>query len=139
MTTTDIALVQDSFRRVIPIADEVASLFYARIFELDPNLRNRFSGNMAEQGRKLVGLIALAVANLEQPAAIVAAFHNLGPANLRNAAKANHCSNVETALLWTLEKRLGPEFTPQVRDAWNAAFAFVCHTVLTALQKAEAA
>ena len=139
MNSTDIALVQDSFRRVIPIADEVASLFYARIFELDPHLRDRFSGDMAEQGRKLVGLIAVAVAHLEQPAAIVAPFHDLGPANLREAVKANHCSKVETALLWTLEKRLGPKFTPQVRAAWKAAFTLVCHTVLASLKDAEAA
>lgn len=139
MTSTDIALVQDSFRRVIPIADEVASLFYARIFELDPQLRDRFSGDMAEQGRKLVELIAVAVANLEQPVAMVAAFHGLGPATLRDAVKANHCSKVEIALLWTLEKRLGPGFTPQVKAAWKAAFTSVCQTVLTSLNNAEAA
>lgn len=139
MTSTDIALVQDSFRRVIPIADEVASLFFARIFELDPNLRNLFSGDMAEQGRKLVALIAVAVSHLDRPVAIVSAFHDLGLANLRNVAKANHCSKVETALLWTLGKRLGPEFTPKVRTAWNAAFTFVCHTVLASLRDADAA
>ncbi len=139
MTSTEIALVQESFRRVIPIADEVASLFYARIFELDPHLRTRFSGDMAEQGRKLVNLIADVAANLEQPAAIVATFQQLGPANLRDAVKADHCPKVETALLWTLGKRLGPEFTPQVRAAWHAAFTFGSHTVLAALRDSEAA
>ena len=138
MTSTEIALVQDWFRRVIPIADVVASLFYARIFELDPQLRERFSGDMTEQGRKLVGLIALTVANLEEPAEFVSAFHDLGTANLRAAVKANHCTKVETALLWTLGKRLGPVFTPQVQAAWEAAFTSVCHTVLAALGETEA-
>jgi hypothetical protein len=39
MTTTQTELVQASFAKVLPIADEAAALFYGRLFELDPALR----------------------------------------------------------------------------------------------------
>ena len=38
MTPADITLVKDSFRKIVPIADQAAALFYARLFELDPAL-----------------------------------------------------------------------------------------------------
>jgi hemoglobin-like flavoprotein len=32
---------------------------------------------------------------------------------------------VGTALLWTLEQGLGPDFTPEIRDAWTEAYLYV--------------
>jgi nitric oxide dioxygenase len=54
MTNEQIKLVQDSFRQVAPIAETAAQLFYARLFELDPDLELLFKGNLSEQGRKLM-------------------------------------------------------------------------------------
>lgn len=44
MTPRQIELVQASWRRVLPIAEDAAQLFYARLFELDPTLRELFHG-----------------------------------------------------------------------------------------------
>ena len=46
MTNEQIKLVQDSFRQVAPIAETAAQLFYARLFELDPDLESLFKGNL---------------------------------------------------------------------------------------------
>jgi hemoglobin-like flavoprotein len=37
-------LVQSSFAKVAPIADQAADLFYNRLFEIDPSLRPMFPG-----------------------------------------------------------------------------------------------
>jgi nitric oxide dioxygenase len=37
--------------------------------------------------------------------------------------------SVGTALLWTLERGLGPEFTPEVRDAWTEAY-LLCASIV---------
>ncbi|RYF62188.1 MAG: hemin receptor, partial [Comamonadaceae bacterium] len=39
MTPHQIELVQSSFAKVVPIADQAAALFYARLFELAPDVR----------------------------------------------------------------------------------------------------
>ena len=31
----------------------------------------------------------------------------------------------DSALIWTLEQGLGPDFTPEVREAWTATYALV--------------
>lgn len=49
MTPEQIALVQDSFKSVAPIKETAAELFYGRLFELDPNLKELFKGDMKEQ------------------------------------------------------------------------------------------
>jgi hypothetical protein len=52
------------FARVEPIADTAASLFYARLFELDPSLRLMFTGDIAEQGKKLMTTLKVVVNGL---------------------------------------------------------------------------
>src|SRR5690606_14983821 len=46
MTSGEIALVQESFRKLAPISDSAIALFYARWFELDPGLRHFCCGAM---------------------------------------------------------------------------------------------
>src|SRR5260370_39066367 len=66
MTEDDKQLVRDSWAKVMPISDRAAALFYNRLFELDPSLRPLFTSDMTEQGRKLMGLITVAVNGLDR-------------------------------------------------------------------------
>ena len=50
MTPHEKSLVRDSFAKVVPIGDTAASLFYGRLFELNPNLRPLFTTDLQEQG-----------------------------------------------------------------------------------------
>src|SRR3954470_14862017 len=104
MNPAEITLVQDSFRKVAPIADQASALFYARLFELDPSLRPMFGGNMVEQGRKLMIMLASAVAALEQPERLLPVVRQLGARHGGYGVREEHYATVGGALLWTLEK-----------------------------------
>ena len=52
MTPEQVKSVQDSFAKVVPIADTAASIFYDRLFTIAPETRALFPGDMAEQRRK---------------------------------------------------------------------------------------
>ena len=71
MNPSAATLVRQSWKQVLPIRDEAAELFYTRLFELDPALQPLFTGDMAEQGRKLIAMISVAVSNLERPATLL--------------------------------------------------------------------
>jgi hemoglobin-like flavoprotein len=134
MTPESQRLVRDSFAKVAPIAAAAASMFYARLFVLDPSLRRLFRGDMAEQGRKLMTMIGTAVANLHRLDSIVPAVRDLGRRHGGYGVQPAHYQTVAAALLWTLEQGLGDEFTPATRDAWVE-----CYTVLaTTMQEAAA-
>ena len=64
MTPNQVKLVQQSFTKVLPIAPTAAQMFYARLFEIDPSLKLLFKGDMKEQGRMLMMMIAGAVRGL---------------------------------------------------------------------------
>src|SRR4051812_25668595 len=104
MNSADIQLVKDSFRKIVPIADQAAALFYARLFELNPQLRAMFRGDMSEQGRKLMSMIAMAVASLERLDEIVPTIQALGARHVGYGVEEEDYATVGAALLWTLEK-----------------------------------
>jgi hemoglobin-like flavoprotein len=118
-------LVQTSFEQVWPIADAAAVMFYRRLFELDPTLRPLFKGDMKEQGRKLMEMLRLAVKGLDRPEALMPALAALGRRHAGYGVNEHDYETVGEALLWTLEQGLGPSFTPDVREAWEAVYRFV--------------
>ena len=66
MTPEHIRLVQASWRRVLPIKNTAAQLFYQRLFEIDPSLRALFRRDVQEQGAKLMQVMDAAVNGLSQ-------------------------------------------------------------------------
>ena len=125
MTPRQITLVQESFRKVLPIADTAATIFYARLFELDPSLRKLFSGDMKRQGMMLMSMIASAVRGLSDPNALIPVLTALGRRHGGYGVVDAHYTTVAEALLWTLGQGLGDEFTPDTRDAWVAAYSMM--------------
>ena len=139
MTSREITLIQESFRQVLPGLDSAATLFYARLFELDPSLRPMFRGDMKEQGRKLMQMLALAVTSLSQLDKLVPAVRAMGARHAGYGVREEHYATVGAALLWTLEKGLGPSFTDDVRVAWTKAYTLLADTMKDAARTAPAA
>ncbi|MFZ5876185.1 MAG: globin family protein [Nitrospirota bacterium] len=137
MTPEQIALVQSTFKQVIPIADDAAALFYRRLFELDPDLKALFKGDMVEQGKKLMQMIGVAVNGLTRLDEIVPAVQQLGKRHVGYGVTPAHYQTVGSALIWTLELGLGEAFTPPVKDAWVAAYGLLSGVMIEAAKTAE--
>ncbi len=131
MTPRETTLVRDSFAKVAPIADQAAALFYARLFELDPALRALFQGDMADQGRKLMAAISLCVAGLDRPDGLLPTVRTLGLRHSGYQVRDEHYETVGAALLWTLEKGLGADFTAETRTAWAKVYWLLAETMKT--------
>lgn len=138
MTPEHVALVKESFRKVIPISDQAAVLFYARLFELDPSLRPLFRGDMIAQGRKLMSMLGMAVSMLHRLEMIIPQLKELGARHVDYGVTDDHYTTVGQALLWTLEKGLGPEFTPAVHEAWTAMFQTIMVAMLEGARRPAA-
>jgi len=123
MTNEQIKIVQDSYRKVVPIAEAAAQLFYARLFELDPDLELLFKGNLTEQGRKLMQMLGLAVNSLHRMDQLLPVVRSLGTRHLDYGVRDKDYDTVGQALLWTLRKGLGEAFTPVVETAWTNVYA----------------
>ena len=122
MTPQQIDLVQASFKKVVPIAGTAADLFYDRLFEIAPEVRALFPDDMTEQKKKLMAMLGTAVASLHKLDTILPAVQALGQRHKGYGVTADQYAPVGAALLWTLEKGLGPDFTPETKAAWTEAY-----------------
>jgi len=129
MTPAEKSLVQTSFAKVAPIAEQAAALFYGRLFEMDPSLRPLFKGDIREQGRKLMNMIAFCVQGLDALDQLVPAVQGLGKRHAGYGVTDAHYATVGGALLWTLEQGLGPDFTPDVKAAWTTVYTVLATTM----------
>jgi len=132
MTPEQIRLVQDSFAKVVPIKEQAAALFYGRLFEIDPDTRSMFSGDLKAQGNKLMTAIALVVRSLRDLGPILAVVDDLGRRHRGYGVTERHYLTVGGALIWTLEQGLGDAFTPAVKDAWLAAYGTLSQRMIAA-------
>lgn len=125
ITEKQIQIVQASFAKVAPIAPVAADMFYARLFELDPDLRKMFKGDMKAQGAMLMSMLSTAVRGLSDSNALIQVLMALGRRHTGYGVKDKDYATVGQALVWTLEQGLGEDFTPEVRDAWLAAYGMI--------------
>jgi len=132
MTPQQVVEVQTSFAKVAPIAEQAAALFYGRLFETEPETRALFSGDMEEQGRKLMAAIAMVVNNLGELQAVIPAVQDLAKRHVAYGVRPEHYAVVGAALLWTLEQGLGDAFTPEIRAAWASAYGALSEVMIAA-------
>jgi len=125
MTPDQVRLVQESFAKLVPIADQAASMFYERLFEIAPQVRAMFPPDMAEQQRKLMATLTIVVGGLSNLESILPAASSLATRHVAYGARPEHYPVVGAALLWTLEQGLGTEWNEEVADAWTAAYAML--------------
>lgn len=135
MKQETIILVQRSFKAVAPIADEVGSMFYARLFETYPELRPLFAEDIQLQAKKLVQMLATVVNGLHRLDAIMPAIEDLARRHEEYGVVADHYPPVGETLIWTLEQGLGGAFTPTVKQAWIMAYATLSRAMIAAAEK----
>lgn len=127
-------LVQSSFQKVAPIAETAAEIFYTRLFEIAPEVKPLFKGDMKVQGEKLMTMIGTAVVGLDNLDSIVPAVQNLGKNHVSYGVEDAHYDKVGAALIYTLGKGLGDDFTEEVKEAWTTVYG-----VLASVMKEAAA
>ncbi|RZL35900.1 MAG: hemin receptor [Rubrivivax sp.] len=130
MTPTQVQLIRSSFEPLKPLAASVAEAFYAQLFTRDPALRALFrGGDMAQQGARLMQMLAAAIDLLDRPASLNPVLLKLGERHAGYGVQDAHYASVGAALLDTLSAGLGDAFTPDVREAWTSMYGHVAKTM----------
>lgn len=137
MTPEQIKLVQGSFSKVEPIAETAADIFYDRLFEIAPSVRSMFPAEMKDQKTKLMQTLGVAVNNLHQVETILPTIQELAKKHVGYGVKDEHYDTVGEALIYTLDKGLGEEFTPDVKDAWLETYGLVAGAMKSAAATVE--
>lgn len=138
MNAEQVELVKSSWAQVMPIADQAAGMFYGKLFELDPSLKELFKGDMKSQGQKLMAMINTAVNSLEKLDEVVPAVEALGERHVGYGVKDKDYDTVGEALIWTLATGLGEAFTDEIESAWVDVYTLLADTMKGAAARVAA-
>jgi nitric oxide dioxygenase len=139
ITSQQIELVQSSFQQVLPIAEVAGELLYGRVFVLAPETRALFDDDIRPQARRLMGAVKVAVDGLDNLEKVAPFLVELGGRHVRYGVRPEHFDIGGEALIWTLEQGLGDAFTPDVREAWVAAWNVVAGAMVAGMRSEEQA
>jgi len=128
MDAHKIELVQKSFEKISAMGLQAAETFYDELFAIDPSLRPLFNGDVNQQ-RKFLSALALVVHKLHAPQKIMSDVETLAVKHVHYGVEPKHYTFFGNALLRTLRKGLGDEFTPEVCDAWTDAYRMLARVM----------
>lgn len=138
MTPHQIRLIQESFDTVAPLGTAVAEIFYGRLFQLDPSLRQMFKPDMQTQHQQLMAMLSIVVKGLTRLDVLVPQVSELGRRHAGYGVQPSHYDTVGAALLGTLEQGLGDGFTDEVREAWTEAYGVLAQTMMAGAEEMAA-
>ena len=118
LTAADIRLIRHTFRMVAAHQQELTRLFYDKLFELDPSLREKFQSDVDAMPSKFMRMLAILVSLVNDPPQLEERARKLGQRQLEYGVQPTYFDASETALLWALEKLLGSRFTKAAHSAW---------------------
>ena len=124
-------LIEQTFSRVTPIADDVAVFFYERLFASHPEVRDLFAWtDMQMQRRMLLSALGAAVESAHTLDALIPTLRDLGRRHVAYGVEARHYPLVGEALLSTLEHFLGREWNDELRQTWAEFYGRVATSMM---------
>ena len=133
----DIQRVQSSFAKVAPISDAAAKIFYDRLFEVAPQVRPMFKGPIEAQGRKLMTTLGVVVNGLRDMEKILPVASDLAVQHVEYGVRPEHYETVGDCLIHTLHQGLCDEMTPELEQAWVAAYTALSGAMISAAYGAD--
>lgn len=118
-------LVRATFWMVESKADEAAEIFYAKLFEMSPELRPLFKGNMREQGRRMMEMLSTLVKGLNTLDVLAPLVRSMGRRHLNYGIKTEHYNMAAAALMYSLKEELQENWNEEVESAWLEVYETV--------------
>jgi hemoglobin-like flavoprotein len=137
MTPEQVDLTRKSFDAMYPMRRDIADLCYSRFFELAPEARDLFPSDMERQRIKLMDMIAALVGSLDQRPLFQSLVTHSGRHHARFGVQPSQYVAMGEALMWSLERKFGASFTPELRESWRALYATVQVEMLRAANEID--
>ncbi len=130
LTTAQIGLIRDSFRRLQPDVETASGLLYERLFEIAPELRAMFRSDMTGQGMQFMSTLGVILQHLDDPQALRPHLEHLAQGHAACGVKPEHFHPMGQALIWSMRETLGENFPEGAAAAWEAAYALLAREMV---------
>jgi|EP00927_Polykrikos_kofoidii_P071899 nitric oxide dioxygenase len=121
-------LVKQTAPLLVPRAEEIAHVFYRRIFEKHTELHEFFNFSNQHSGRqqRAFGSALVAFAStVEQPRLLSPVIDLIAAKHCALSIQPHHYLTVHEVIMASLEEALGPAMTPAVGVGWGEAILFL--------------
>lgn len=126
---TDLQLVRASIETIGDGNTELSSLFYTRLFQLEPSLTDIFDGGVPMLNRKFINML-LTFKTAKNLDALVPALQAMAKRHFGYGAEVAHFAPFREALIYALEQKLGDGFGDELRAAWLSIYDSVCKVMI---------
>ena len=111
---------------LLPMEDRApADEFYRRLFELAPEVRPMFKGDLGLQVKKFSDMLAWVIAHMDDPKELCRELRALGSRHRDYGVVVDQYAPVGSALIWMFQHTLGDRFSSEMEEAWLEAYAFI--------------
>lgn len=137
MTADELSLIRATFARLKGSETRFGRLFYDRLFAIAPEVRPLFKGDLDTQVNKLMDSLTIIIGTADIGPTLPSILQNLAVRHIAYGVRNKHYDKVGEALFWTLQRELGDDFMPKVRDAWASLYVSVATVMKRAAALAE--
>ncbi|HEX6191683.1 MAG TPA: globin domain-containing protein [Chitinophagaceae bacterium] len=118
------------FRGIDPSV--IGDTFYSKLFNDTPGLRRMFPSNMDDQYKKLIDMLSVIVARIDNLDELNEDITAMARRHLHYGVRPGHYKLVGKALLWTLEQGLGRDWSAEVEEAWTQCYSTISEIMIRA-------
>ena len=134
----NVELLEQSFEKIKPCANEFVASFYENLFAAYPELMPLFTHtDMEKQNKKLLNSLILVVENLRNPDVLATVLSSLGARHISYGAIPQYYPVVGKILLLTFEQYLKNDWTPEIKEAWTTAYTAIASQMLKGVENVE--
>ena len=149
MTPAQLRLLQRSFSKVEPVAEQFGTIFYERLFAIAPEMKPLFRTDIKAQQSKFMkviaevvqlhlrALVSLPVTAQASGEAMLPGAYWSGKLHAAYGVRMEDFDSMKQALVWALEQILADDLTPEVQDAWIAAYDIVVQAMKPGMESSD--
>lgn len=131
MKPEQIKLVKKTWKILMGINPTIiGDAFYSKLFTDHPAIRKLFPSDMNQQYIKLVDMLTSIIMNLDHLESVSEEIIAMSNRHTGYGVKPAHYEMVGSALLWTLQKGLGAEWSDDIENAWIACYQSLADTMI---------
>lgn len=136
MSPRQISIIKASWRLLMKIDPRVVGgLFYDKLFHDTPAAEKLFSVSREEQAKKLVEMVNVVIMRLDRLEELSEDIRQLAIRHVGYGTQPDHYALVGKALLWTLKRGLGNDWTPELEEAWTQCYTLLANTMIRAAEE----
>ena len=125
-------LLRTSMRLVNARKPLMSAIFYEKLFEIEPEFRRLFSGDLLEQTDKVMFALGAVLAQIHDVEACREMTRDLAVRHVGYGVEAGDYAKAGDAVMATLEEVLEAEWSPDLEAAWRAAYDRIAAAMIEA-------